>query len=179
VKSSNWTVLLQRITRYGWCAAAIVLGNIAAGDCFAADPSFEYLNVTVEDISYQGNNKYRVDITLLNRSGETIVLKEHSAAFYVQTEILGRWKELSVSPDASDEIIALLPRKAWQAAYMLNIPLDGIPPLYTNSEGDINMMFRYRMRFVPGSETGLRSSSGESSYWITPKTDAWILREGM
>ena len=151
---------------------------MGVGACFAANSSFEYLSVTVENISYQGNNNYKVDITLNNLSDKTIILKERSAAFYIQTEILGQWKELSTS-DASGAVSALLPpRKGLRVAYILNIPLT-IPYLYRNSEGDINMMFRYLIRFVPGSGTGLRSNSGESSYWITPRTDIWILREGM
>jgi hypothetical protein len=177
VISFNWIALLQRITRYGWCAA-IVLGSMSASDCFAINPSVEYLNITVENISYQGNNDYRVDITVYNRSDKTILLKEHSETFYAQTEILGRWKELSASHYGGDESTVLLPQKGRQVVYILNIPLD-IPALYTNSEGDINMMFKYLIRFVLGSETGLRSNYGESSCWITPKTDTWILREGM
>jgi hypothetical protein len=169
--------LLQRITRYVWCAA-IVLGSMSASDCSAINPSFEYLNVTVENISYQGNDNYRVDILVYNRSDKTIVLKENNQTFYVQTEILGRWKELSASDSGGDGSTLLLPLKGRQVVYILNIPLD-IPALYTNSDGDINMMFKYLIRFVLGSETGLRSNYGESSCWITPKTDTWVLREGM
>jgi hypothetical protein len=151
---------------------------MGASDCFAVNSSFEYLNVTVGNISYQGNNNYRVDITVYNRSDKTIVLKENNETFYVQTEILGRWKELSASHYGGDESTVLLPQKGRQEVYILNIPLN-IPVLYTNSEGDINMMFKYLIRFAFGSEPGLRSNSGESSYWITPKTDTWVLREGM
>lgn len=177
MKSVKRICLLQRITRYGWFAA-IVLGSMNASDCFAINPSFEYLNVTVENISFQGNNDYKVDIAVYNRSDKTILLKEHSETFYVQTEILGRWKELSASDSGGDGSTLLLPLKGRQVVYILNITLD-IPALYTNSEGDINMMFKYLIRFVLGSETDVRSHYGESSYWITPKTDTWILREGM
>jgi hypothetical protein len=177
VKSFERIALLQKITRYGWYTA-IVLCSIAASDCFAVKPSFEYLIVEVESISYQGNNNYNVDITVYNRSDKTILLKDHSAAFYVQTEILGQWKELSASHYGGHENTVLLPQKGWNVVYILNIPLN-IPALYINNEGDINMMFKYLIRFVFGSETGLRSNSGESTYWITPKTNTWILREGM
>ncbi|MDA8239437.1 MAG: hypothetical protein M0Z67_03590 [Nitrospiraceae bacterium] len=177
MKSHKKIALLQRMFRYG-CFAAIVLGSMAADDCFAVNPSFAYLNVTVGNISYQGNNNYRVDITVYNRSDGTIVLKEDKETFYVQTEILGRWQELSTSHRGDYGNTVLLPKKGRQVIYILNIPLN-IPSLYTNSEGDINMMFKYLIRFVFGSEPVLRSNSGESSYWITPKTDTWVLREGM
>lgn len=177
MKSSKWIALPQRIIRYAWCAA-IVLGSIGAGNCFAVSPSFEHLTVTVENISYQGSNNYRVVITVFNRSNKTIVLKENNQTFYVQTKILGQWKELSAFRHGSDQSTAILPQKGQQAVHILNIPLT-IPALYTNNEGDINMMFKYLIRFAFGSETGLQRNSGESSYWITPKTDAWILREGM
>lgn len=147
-------------------------------DCFAVNPSFEYINVTVGNISYQGNNNYKIDIIVFNRSKKTIILKENSETFYVQTEILGRWKELSASHHGNDESTVLLPQEGWHVAYMLNIPLN-IPSLYTNSEGDINMMIKYLVRFLLRTETGLRSNSGENSYWITPKTNTWVLREGM
>jgi hypothetical protein len=155
-----------------------MLCGYCAGDCFAVSPSFEHISVTVENISYQGDNNYRLDMTVFNRSNKTIVLKENNQMFYVQTRILGQWKELSVSRHGSNESTVLLPQKGRQVVHILNIPLT-IPALYTNSEGDINMMFKYLIRFVPVSEAGLRSNSGESSYWITPKTDTWILREGM
>jgi len=168
--------LLQRSARYA-LFGAIVLGSMAISNCFAVNPPIEYLNVEVESISYHGNNNYKVDITVHNRTANTITMKEHSVSFYVQTEILGRWNRLSSS--ASGAAGALLsPHKGLRMAYILNIPLT-IPSLYRNSEGDINMMFKYLIRFVAVSEAGLCSNSGESSYWITPKTDTWILREGM
>lgn len=160
------------------CFAIIMLCGYCAGNSFAVSPSFEYLTVTVENISYQGSNNYRVDITVFNRSNKAIALKENSQTFYVQTRILGQWKELSASRHESDKSTVILPQKGRQVVHILNIPLT-IPALYTNNEGDINMMFKYLIRFALGSETGLQSNSGESSYWITPKTDAWILREGM
>lgn len=156
-----------------------MLCGYCASNCFAARPSFEHLTVTVENISYQGSNSYRVDLTVYNRSNKTIVLKENNETFYVQTDILGQWKELNASHNGGDKNSVLLPQKEQQLAYILNIPLDIKPTIYRNSEGDINMMFKYLIRFVSGSDTSLRSISGESSYWITPKTDAWILREGM
>lgn len=176
VKFFTWISLLQRIVGYTWCSA-IALGSMAASDCFAVDQSFEYLNVEVESISYQGNNTYTVDVSVYNRTANTITVKEHRASFYVQTEILGQWKELSTSSSGAAGAL-LSPRKGLRMAYILNIPLT-IPSLYRNSEGDINMMFKYVLRFVPGPGTGLRSNSGESSYWITPKTNTWVLREGM
>ncbi|MHB8881284.1 MAG: hypothetical protein ACYC69_07200 [Thermodesulfovibrionales bacterium] len=175
-RSLTWIEQLRRIVRYFWCGA-IVLVSMAASDCFALNQTFEYLHVEIESISYQGRNKYKVDITVNNRTADTITIKEHSASFSVQTEILGQWKEVTTS--ASGAAVAVLPpHKVLQMSYVLTIPLT-IPSLYRNSEGDINMMFKYLLRFVAGSNAGLRRYSGESSYWITPKTAAWVLREGM
>ncbi|MBI5639520.1 MAG: hypothetical protein HZA17_03755 [Nitrospirae bacterium] len=177
VKSFKGTAQLQRIARYGWCAA-IVLWTMGASSCFAVNPSIEYLNAEVESISYQGNNNYKVDITVYNGTSNSITMKEHNAFFYVQTEVLGRWEELSAFVASPVGSALLPPCKGLRMAYILYIPLT-IPSLYRNSEGDFNMRFKYLIRFVAGSKAGLRSNSGESSYWITPKTDTWILREGM
>lgn len=172
-----YSVLLPRSVLYGWCAL-IILGSMGCGDCRAADQTFGYLDVTIEDISYRGNNQYRVDVVIHNRSGKAIALKEYSLSFFIQTEILGRWEELSAMRDGDNAITALPPREARHGSYILSIPLT-IPSLYINSEGDINMMFKYRMRVAGGPGAGHHSHSGESSYWITPKTNSWILREGM
>ncbi|MBA4373383.1 MAG: hypothetical protein C0402_11060 [Thermodesulfovibrio sp.] len=177
MKFPAWIARLHVLTRWSWFAA-LVLGNIAAGDCFAANASFEYIDVSVRKISYQGNNNYRVDLTIYNRSNNTIVLKENNETFYVQTDILGKWQELSASHHGGGEGTVLLPREGRNVEYMVNIPLN-IPALYVTSEGDINMMIRYLVRFLLRTETGLRSNSGESLYWITPNTDTWVLREGM
>lgn len=175
------SALLQGITveivRY-CCCAAVVLGGAGAGDCLAVDPSLEHLSVAVEDISYLGNNNYKVEITIYNRSGETIVVKECSETFAVQTEILGRWQELVASGGTRAGGAVLLPRKGVRVAHIVHIPLD-LPSLYRNSEGDINMLFKYRVRFANSSGSRLRSNIGESAYWITPKTNTWVLREGM
>lgn len=169
--------LLQGIAGYGWFAI-IALGSISASDCFAVEPSLEQLSVEIENISFLGNNKYRADIAVYNRSDKTALLKEHSETFYVQTEILGQWKELSASSAGADRSARLGPLKGLQIVHILNIPPD-IPDLYTNNEGEINMKFKYMIRFIVGPETDARSQYGESSYWITPETNTWILREGM
>lgn len=176
--AATYSALLQSIVRYGWCAL-IVLGSMGGGDCRAADPAIDYLDASIEDISYRGDNRYRVDVVVRNRSNKTIAVKESSLSFSVQTEILGRWEELSAARDGDNAITpALPPLEAMHGFYILNIPLD-IPSLYINSEGDINMMFKYRIRFAFAPGSGLRSQSGESSYWMTPKTNSWTLREGM
>lgn len=150
----------------------------AAGGCFAAAPPPVHLSATVENISYQGNSNYKAEITVYNRSDEAVTLKKHRCAFFAQTEVLGRWEELSASDVSPAGNASLPPRKGLRLVYILKIPLT-IRELYRNGEGDINLMFRYQMRFVPGSENGPRSNAGESSYWVTPETNTWVLREGM
>lgn len=156
----------------------LVLGSIAAGNCSAVNASPEYVKADVEGISYQGRDNYRVNITVYNRSHTTIGLKEYTGFFSVQTEILGSWRELRSSCANPTESTVLLPHKTLQVVCMVNIPLT-IPALYTNSEGDINVLLKYRVRFHLLHAPGLRSAAGENSYWITPATDTWVLREGM
>jgi len=151
---------------------------MGTGKCFAINPSPEELNVIVENISYQGNNRYMVDIKIYNRSNKPILLKERRETFHVQTDVLGRWEELSALASSNAKNSLLPPRKRLQVVYILDIPLN-IPSLYRNNEGDINVMFKYMIRYAIGSLTDAQSYQGESSYWVTPKTNNWILREGM
>ena len=181
MKECSLIILLQQISGDIFrCSpfVCVVFIIMVTGNGFATSPSVEHLNITVENISYQGNGNYKVDIMIYNRSDKTIVLKEHRETFYVQTEILGRWKDLSVFRLGSEAIAQIPPLKGLQMAYIVNIPLD-LSNIYTNSEGDVNMMFKYWIQFLLSSETDVRSHYGENSYWITPKTDTWILREGM
>jgi len=171
------TYILRAIIVYGWFVLTTIV-SMGTGKCFAINPSPEALNVAVENISYQGHNRYMVDITIYNRSDKPILLKEHRETFYVQTDVLGRWEELSAFTSSKAKSALLPPYKRLQVAYLLNIPLD-IQSLYRNSEGDINMMFKYLIRYVFGSMADVHSHYGESSYWITPKTSNWTLREGM
>jgi len=169
--------MLEKIIRC-CCLTLIVMAAFSNGNGFAGNPPIDYLGVTIGNIAYLGNDKYKITIEISNPSKRTLVLKEYSGTFQVQTEILGRWKELSARCDKGDRDEKLAPLKAHMTVCVLIIPSD-IPDIYTNSEGDMNMMIKYQVRFVSGSRAGLRSYYGESSYWITPKSDKWILREGM
>jgi|GEM_PF-2183931 len=175
MKLVKHTDMLQAIIG---CFVFITIVSMGTGKCFAVNPSPVELNVTVENIAYQGHNRYMVDIAIYNRSDKPILLKECRETFYVQTDVLGRWEELSALASSKAGSALLPPHKRLQVVYILNIPLT-IQSLYRNSEGDINMMFKYLIRYVFGSRADVHSHYGESSYWITPKTNNWILREGM
>ncbi len=165
-----------RIARHG-CFAVLVLFS-GTFTCYGIEPSSGNLDVAVEDISYQGNDAYKVSVFIRNRSDKGIVLKENKEDFAVQTEILGRWQELSASDLSPTKSALIPPRREIRAVYRIRMPLT-MRSLYRNSEGDVNMKHRYRIGFTTGSEAVLRTEDGESSYWITPKTNKWILREGM
>jgi len=165
------------VTRNGRNTAMAVC-LLGASLCSAAGTSSEYPEVTVEGISYQGNSRYKVVMLVNNRSDKVIEFRDSRVTFDVQTEILGQWKALSVSGVSPAGGARLSAGRGLQAAYTLSMPL-AIPNLYRNGGGDINMRFKYLIRFVAGSEERVRSIAGESSYWVTPKTNTWVLREGM
>ena len=177
MKIPRYLMSLSSENLYSFFATALLI-VMGTSNCFAVGRSVEYLDITVENISYKGDGNYKVDIMLYNRSDKTIVLKEHRENFYAQTEILGRWKDLSAFRLGSADNARIPPLKGLRMAYIVNIPLN-LSCLYTNNEGAVNVMFKYLIRFVFSSETDMRSHYGENSYWITPKTDIWILREGM
>lgn len=156
---------------------SLLLGG-GAGSCNAAGHSAEIVVIMVEDITYRGNDEYGVNITLSNRSDKEIEISEYHATFAVQTEILGRWKEVGFPEEAGGSRVILSPRSERQSLHRLNIPPD-LPSLYKNGEGDINMLFTYLLVYRVHPEDTLRRKEGESSFWITPGTGSWILREGM
>ncbi|HEX8948528.1 MAG TPA: hypothetical protein VF790_06175 [Dissulfurispiraceae bacterium] len=165
------------VVRWG-CCAVLALNAAGVANIVARASASGDVNVTIENISYQGDSKYKVEVVVDNRSDEAIDLKEWSKAFYVQTEILGRWERLRSSCMRAAASTLLPPRKSVRELCTLNIPLT-IPSLYRNNDGEINVRFKYMMRSIPGLEAGIRSEEGESSYWIKPETDTWVLREGM
>lgn len=147
---------------------------------FAIHLNEKYLKIEVIDIHYIDNDEYTVVTSLSNISNRTIHIRKFKVSFYTQTEIIGKWEELHShfqNNPFSEGSLSLHPNETQKVNIILRIPLD-IPHLYTNFEGEVNIKLR--------SKTKLRINSGEkllyigeSHYWITPKTNKWILREGM
>ncbi len=133
-----------------------------------------YINVTIKDIFYRGNEDYEVRILLINKTDKSVSIDELECKFYIQTEIIGQWRELKGRGLNPQGFVLSASQKEIQT--LINIPIENV---YRNFEGDINLLFTYRVIFhIKGSSKDL-IDSGEFFYWLRPKTNIWILREGM
>ncbi len=166
-----------------WVHLLIFLFLVIAGSppVYADSMSADYIKVEVTSISYIGNNNYRVKIALLNESAKDYLIIKFEKYYYAQTEILGQWqllKSTSVNDFTKDDNPYVSAKEKKIIATTVNIPLT-IPNLYLNAYGDINIKFIYSLEFSENNRTDTYNNSVESSYWITPETNKWVLREGM
>jgi len=150
---------------------------INSGLVYGETNSNRYMNVTMKDIHYRGNDDYDVRILLINKIDKSVSIDELECKFYIQTEIIGQWRELKGRRLKPQGLI--LPASQKEIQILITIPVEKFKDVYRNFEGDINLLFTYRAVFhTEGSSEGL-VDSGEFFYWLRPKTNIWILREGM
>jgi hypothetical protein len=122
-----------------------------------------------------------VETTVENKLMETVTLKGYEVSFFAQSEVLGRWIELGHHAASGLMRIAGLAMSGegkWKTREIIAIPLT-LPHLYRNHDGDINVMFRYKLKFTRTASPREHEDEGESAYWVTPKTNRWVFREGM
>ena len=154
---------------------------VYAGAGIAGEMSPGHLAAEISSITYRDNDEYLVEITMTGRSGRTADLDGYETSFSAQSEILGRWIELdhriTAGPGCSAEGTAP-DVKILKITAIVTIPL-AIPHLYKNHDGDVNMRFRYTLTYAGIASPGDDNDAGESAYWVTPRTDRWVLREGM
>jgi|GEM_PF-3786674 len=139
--------------------------------------SNRYMNITIKNIHYRGNDDYEVRILLINKTDKSLSMDELECKFYIQTEIIGQWRELNSRGLKPQGFI--LPASQKEIQIFINIPTEKLKDVYRNFEGDINLLFTCRaVLHTKGSSEDL-VESGEFLYWLRPKTNIWILREGM
>jgi hypothetical protein len=174
---SNKIRNLKALFYIGAMALAISPG---ADTSRAEDGAFDagYVKIEVEDISYLGEDSYRIELALQNQSGSDVSIKDVSGEFSVQTEVIGRWAPIEADIEFPVAGGAISSGGALRYDAVVAIPLD-IPRLYLNAYGDVNLRFRYRAGFTADGGSRAFQRTGEGSYWITPGTSEWVLREGM
>lgn len=137
------------------------------------------IKVTLEEIHYEGSNKYKAVISVVNDSSREIMAQEMEKHFFVQTD--KGWKQLRAweaehSSDAGGFRLASGSKRS--IIMSLKIPLN-IPDIFRTYEGDVSLLFRYRLRCIVHPAGTVFLKEDESYFWITPKTRKWIHREGM
>jgi hypothetical protein len=154
-----------------------VLFNTALAD--AADIVTGHIRVEITKITYNGNDNYEIEISLKNNSDTNTVIKKVRKQFNVQSEVLGQWIELGIERDTElSGNISIEAYKERSLISVVNIPLS-IPKMYLNGFGDLNLKLVSELTLKVSDRPTDFIQADESSYWITPGTDKWILREGM
>jgi hypothetical protein len=140
-----------------------------------------HLSAGVSNIHYLNDDNYRVEIVLANTSSELAVLEGYEAFCSAQSEILGRWIDLVCHEEIDSGLnpgLDLPAQMESKATMIMSIPLSN-PHLYRNHEGDVNVRIIYKLKISRCGSGSNYESVEERAYWIAPRTDRWILREGM
>lgn len=137
---------------------------LVSAESGAANRGSGYIMVELEDISYKGEGRYETVFAILNRFDETILIKEFGYQFKIQTEVIGRWVDLKsqlIKNPFNKGTITLNPEEKVQMASKTHIPLN-IPRLYSNFEGDINVMLKYEIMATLKDAERIFYDTGES-----------------
>lgn len=132
-----------------------------------------HIEVMISGISYEGDEKYRIEITVMNKSAAPITVKSLELVISMQTDSGFVVLDGTKGAGASGRF-ALDATAEERISVGVRIPLD-TRGLFRTFEGDVSLMLRHRLQLT--SEKEVRS--GESYYWLTPLTGRWVLREGM
>jgi hypothetical protein len=138
------------------------------------------LKVTMDSISYLGNEIYEMKTRLTNISGKSVQLAEYRQNFIIQNDGIGKWTILKHELSAGEKESAVLLTPGQDAKYSSTVAIPpSIPLLYRNNDGEINLRLEPKVLFIilPGQQ--LIENGEESSYWLKLGTSEWILREGM
>lgn len=163
------------------CCLYILITIAYTVSAYSSDIPSVYMKVEITEITYIGDDNYKIETTLMNNSNKNILIKEIKKQFYAQSEILGRWISLDIEADSTffeRSNIYIKPDRYQKFVAVVQLPLD-IPRLYLNGFGDLNLKLRYQVHFTINDKSMIYKQSDESSYWITPRSDKWVLREGM
>ena len=165
---------LKRISLV-WIFAALCpfAGVVAAGEM----PP-DHLTVEIANITYRSNDEYRVEITLSDWSGGSLEPEGFEVSISAQSEVLGQWIELDHR--RADELGKdnLAGGRTGTIIEIVALPLT-IPHLFRNHEGDVNLRLRYKLKSSGRELSDAGKYREEYVYWLTPRTDRWVLREGM
>ncbi len=136
------------------------------------------MRLIIDDISYLGDDKYKITTVLNNMSDREISLLVYEKNFHIQNDVIGRWTELEDDGVPLKKAISLEPHESYSQIVLIKIPLS-IPNLYVNSDNEVNLQLRHQLVLVMGSDKKQASISDETAYWLKLGTSQWILREGM
>ena len=139
-----------------------------------AGSATEFVAIEIEKMAYQGSDTYEMRIALINKSSAPVRIRELSIHFQAQTEKGFAPLASTAAEGPSGAAWGLGADNRKIISSRVKIPSD-LPGIFRTFEGDVSLVMRYRIL------TGKRHEAREEEayYWIRPKTDSFILREGM
>lgn len=137
------------------------------------------LKISVSDIKYAGDNRYRITFLIKNKSSGILIIRKPAIAIYTQVNT-GRWWEEIVTDyrksfNPSDKV-SFKPYETIDVPLTVRIPDIENSNLFINFEGDISI--KIECEITSGNHSA-DIEMEEMYLWLRPKTDKWILREGM
>jgi hypothetical protein len=168
------TTCLKRISRQWVFVALCTFACVVS----AGEMSPDNLIAEITNITYRNHDEYLVEITLGKWSGGILDPERLEISFSAQSEVLGQWIELARRRADGPKKSIRPEGRIVTITEIVSIPLSS-PYLFRNHEGDVNMRFIYKLESTGTRFAGDRGNTGESAYWVTPRTNRWVLREGM
>jgi len=140
----------------------------------------DHITIWVESISHFGADEYKVEIGIVNSSTKSISVREFERKFYIQTDRGWNMLELDavVLYDSLNADLSLSAEGKKMIITALKIPMQ-TADLFRTYEGDVSLMFKYRLQISAERKGDIISKSNEEYYWISPGTDKWVHRECM
>lgn len=135
----------------------------------------DYMGIKVHNISYSGNDEYRIEIIMMNNSKQNVMITGFEIKLYVQTD-----SGLSLISDSGKDSLSgiFYSMEQRKTSSIAKVPFD-MPQLFRTYEGDVSLILTYKLLFTTGSLKEAFIKSGDEYYWIRPRTDRWLHREGM
>lgn len=133
------------------------------------------MSIKVSNISYSGNDEYRIEIMMMNNSKQNIMITGFETKLYVQTD-----SGISLISDSGKDSLSgiFYSMEQRKTSSIAKVPFD-MPQLFRTYEGDISLILTYKLLFTAESLQEAFTKSGDEYFWISPRTDRWLHREGM
>lgn len=138
------------------------------------------VKVTMDSISYLGEDVYEMKTRVTNISNQKILLAEYRQDFIIQNDGIGKWTTLKHTLSGQEEKESTFLQPEQSKLYSSKVAISpSIPLLYMNNDGEVNVRLEPKAMFTISPDQLLIENGEESAYWLKLRTSEWILREGM
>ena len=140
----------------------------------------DHISIGVEEISRSDTDEYKIEIGITNSSPKTFSIKEFEYYFYLQSNTGWNMMKLDtvVLNDSLNADPSIRPMSKKMIINIVKIPVRA-SDIYRTYEGDISLIFKYRLQFTAEGKENVFLKFNEEYYWISPGTNKWVHRECM